>query len=226
MSAPLNLTAIAQSHDREWPEHYLVAHGKNGALASFPVETPMQLRRGERVVLQTSRGLEAGEVRGAASVQQARLLGVGAGTILRPFGDADEKAQSAGEFLAQSLFETGRNLARSLGCSIEILDVDVLHEGRQATVQFVGPTTDGLDRFAAELGRACSVEVVLENLAIPEEAHGGCGKPDCGRSAGGSCSTCGSGGGCSSCGSHKVDMREYFAHLRTQMETAQRTPLV
>src|SRR5437899_2307164 len=110
MSAPLNLTATAQSHDREWPEHYLVAHGKNGALASFPVETPMQLRRGERVVLQTSRGLEAGEVRGAASVHQARLLGVGAGVILRRFSETDRDAQAAALDLAQRIFETGRTV--------------------------------------------------------------------------------------------------------------------
>src|SRR5262245_32182846 len=206
MSAPLDLAAITNSYDREWPEHYLVAHGKNGALASFAVETPMQLRRGDRVVLQTNRGLEAGEVRGQASVRQARLLGVGAGVILRRFGDADEEARTAGQLQAQNLFETGRNLAHNFGLAIEIHDVEVLHDGRQATVQFVSPATADLERFALELGRACDLQVLLENLALPEETHG-CGKPDCGRSAGGSCSTCGSGGGCSSCGSHKADMR-------------------
>ena len=75
------------------------------------------------------------------------------------------------------------------------------------------------------LAAAHDMQVWLENLALPEaeEAHGGCGKPDCGRGEGG-CASCGE-GGCSSCGAGPVDLKPYFAHLREQMEE-RRTPLL
>jgi hypothetical protein len=66
-------------------------------------------------------------------------------------------------------------------------------------------------------------------LAVPAapdaHEHGGCDKPDCGRTAGGGCTSCSSGGGCSSCGSSKVDLRPYFSHLRDKMEAKGRIAL-
>ena len=106
-----------------------------------------------------------------------------------------------------------------------------VHEGPQAISQSAMPEP----HTAMEPGMITSIEpgiyrpgrwgIRLENLSLPKEEHehGGCDKPDCGRESGGGCSTCSTGGGCSTCGSGKTDLREYFGHLRTKMES--RIPL-
>jgi hypothetical protein len=208
---------------------YVVSFGKGGGLGVFSAPEPLALRRGDRVVVGSPRGTEAGTVLCAATVAQARLLGATAsGPLLRPLGLEDGARLMGYDQLAQRLFEAGRRHAQAERLALEILDVEVLLDGQQAIVQFVGDEPQ-LDGFAEALERDFDLQIRLENLAqtnasAPEE-HGGCDKPDCGRNAGG-CTTCSTGGGCSSCGSKKVDMRDYFGHLREKMEKNQRRPLV
>ena len=211
-------------------EHYLVSHGKSGGLGSFVAHEPLGLARGDRVVIDSPRGREIGTILCLAGVRQSRLLGaVSSGTIVRPLNSADEIVLDQARVLEHRLFEASRQLAQSQNLPLEILDVDVFIEGR-AVLQFVGAELAELDAFAQALSASFQLDIRLENLALPEEpadleAHG-CGKPDCGKAEGGGCSTCSTGGGCSSCGTGATDLRPYVSHLRTQMEAANRTPLL
>jgi hypothetical protein len=128
---------------------------------------------------------------------------------------------------AAQVFEHGRCLARQLGLRLEIVDVEVLLDG-QVILQCLGALNANPESFVRQLSRFHALDVRLEDLAVPalEPEGAGCGKPDCGREGQGGCSSCGDGGGCSSCGSSKVDMRDYFLHLRNRMEGQQRTPLL
>jgi cell fate regulator YaaT (PSP1 superfamily) len=220
MTAPPDTTAA---------EHFLVSYGKSGGLGSFSAAEPLALERGDRVIVDTPRGRELGTVLCPASVRQARLLGaVASGTIIRPVTTADDATMAEACSLSQRLFEAGRQLAQSRELSLEILDVDVFFEDR-ALLQFIGADIPELDTFAQTLSDSFHVDIRLENLALPQAPAEvqGCGKPDCGKTAGGgSCSTCSTGGGCSSCGSAATDLRPYFAHLREKMEVGQRTSLV
>jgi cell fate regulator YaaT (PSP1 superfamily) len=211
-------------------EHYLVSHGKSGGLGNFSTEKPLCLRRGDRILIDSPRGREVGTVLCAASVRQSRILGaVSSGTIVRPLAPADESALKHLRDTEQRLFEAGRRLARAQALPLEILDVDMLFEGR-AILQFVGSGESPLEGFVQTLNRTFQLDIRLENLALPEEkrepADQGCGKPDCGKTEGGGCSTCSTGGGCSSCGTGATDIRPYFAHLRAKMEAGNRTPLL
>jgi cell fate regulator YaaT (PSP1 superfamily) len=210
-------------------QEYLVSHGKTGVLGRFLAASPELLQRGDRVVIQGDRGLTLGVVLCAATERQERLLAAApVGRLLRLADEIDEAARQSSQQREQHLFEAARRLALVLDVPMEILDVELALDGSHLILQYLpvagcDPTVL-VDRLAAEQG----VEVWLESLAAPvaEEAHdhGGCGKPDCGKSEGG-CSSCGT-GGCSSCGSGKVDMAAYFAHLRTKMDAERRTPLL
>jgi hypothetical protein len=204
-------------------DQFVVSFGKSGALGVFNAPAPLVLRRGDRVVVRTPRGVEVGTVLCAATVRQARLLGAtGMGELLRPFGTDDANRLPELAQLGQAVYAAAQEHVGGVG--IAILDVEVLLDGHQAIVQYVGADVS-LDTFAQALEARFALAVRLENLAQPAmpHEHGGCDKPDCGR---GGCSTCGSGGGCASCGSAKVDMRDYFAHLREKMQHNQRRPLV
>jgi cell fate regulator YaaT (PSP1 superfamily) len=210
-------------------DQFVVSFGKGGAVGVFNAPAPLLLRRGDRVIVHTPRGTEVGSVLCAATIRQARLLGATAsGSLLRPLSAEDEQRLPELAQLAQQVYDAGRCRVQQDQLALEILDVEVLFDRNQAILQFVGEAAD-LDEFAHALERDFDLEVRLENLAQPGAAdtheHGGCDKPDCGRNAGG-CTTCSTGGGCTSCGSSKVDMRQYFAHLRDKMEKDQRRPLL
>jgi hypothetical protein len=209
-------------------DQFICSFGKSGALGVFNAPAPMVLRRGDRVVVRTPRGIEIGSVLCPASVRQARLLGAtAAGDLLRPLSADDVTRAAELNAVAQTVYDEARRQIGITQLAIEVLDVEILLDGRQAIVQHVGDDPR-LDEWAHALEQRFTIAVRLENLAQPAahaEEHAGCDKPDCGRNAGG-CSECSTGGGCSSCGSGKVDMREYFAHLRQKMENSQRRPLL
>lgn len=212
-------------------DQFVASYGKSAAVGVFACDQPLPLTRGARVLLRTPRGVEAGTVRCPASIRQARLLGATAsGDLLRALSADDELEERNRMSRADALCEAARALAaqRELGC--DILDAELLFDGSQAILQFLG-SDEGTEAFAHELEATFGLAIRLENLAPPaeaaheEESHGGCGKPDCGKEgAGGGCSS--EGGGCSTCGSANVDLRDYFAHLRGKMETDRRVPLL
>jgi hypothetical protein len=211
---------------------YIVSFGKGGGVGVFTAPGGVAgLRRGDRVVIGTPRGTEVGCVLCPATIRQARLLGAtAAGSLLRRVEFQDENRLAEAARLGQRLFEASRTRVKQDQLALEILDVEVLLDCRQAVVQFVGDDAH-LDDLAQSLEGQFDLQVRLENLALlaasqgeDEAHHRGCDRSDCGRAAGG-CSTCSTGGGCSSCGASKVDMRNYFAHLREKMDKSQRVPL-
>jgi PSP1-like protein len=209
--------------------NYLVSHGKNGAFGRFVADLPLLLERGERVVILSNRGVEVGSILCQANARHGQYLGQSpAGKLLRRVSAEDESALVESAGLSRRLFSDSRELAAQFHLPVEILDAEVLLDGATAIIQFLGQADADFAPLVDGLVARHHVQVRLENLALPkepQETHGGCGKPDCGRVDGGGCTSCDS-GGCSSCGGGKVDMKAYFAHLRTKMEERQRTPLL
>jgi cell fate regulator YaaT (PSP1 superfamily) len=207
-----------------------VSHGKNGAFGRFVADLPLFLERGERVVVLSSRGLEVGSILCQANARHGQYLGQSpAGKLLRRVSADDDVALTELTDVSRKLFSESRELAAQFQLPVEILDVEVFLDRATAIIQFLGRADADFAPLVDGLAARHHVQIRLENLALPQEhqeMHGGCGKPDCGRVDGGGCSSCDSGGGCSSCGGGKVDMKAYFAHLRTRMEERQRTPLL
>lgn len=208
---------------------YLVSHGPGGGVGRFAAGGAV-CARGDRVVIETGRGLELGVVLCAATERHARLMAApAAGRLLRVAGADDEALARRLHQRAQGIFETCRRAAAAQGLPVEILDVELLFDGGRAVVQHLRWGECDFAEFAECLRREHGVEVWLDDLSVPaapaEEEHGGCGKPGCGQESG-SCTSCGTGGGCGSCArGSDVDLRAYFAHLRAEMEQ-RRVPLL
>jgi cell fate regulator YaaT (PSP1 superfamily) len=214
---------------------YVVSFGNSGGVGVFTAEEPLALRRGARVVIRSQRGIEAGTVLCTATIGQAWLLGATAsGPLLRVLGADDDSRLTKLRLLAQRVFDSSSQQAIEQSLAIDILDAEILLDGEQAVLHFVGDEPR-LDHFAQTLEHQFELQIRFQNLAQPAphadeeptDEHGGCGKPDCGRKDGdsGGCTTCSTGGGCSSCGV-KVNMRDYFGHLREKMEKSPRRSLV
>jgi cell fate regulator YaaT (PSP1 superfamily) len=210
-------------------QEYLVSYGLTGEFGRFRSAAPLALRRGERVVVRGSRGVEIACVLREATPRHAHFLpNTSVGQLLRRITPRDEQAESAMHVKGQQLFERGRQLATELDLPLELLDVEVLLDGEHAVLHHLRGADADVRPFVSTLSREFALHIVLVDLTRPQEAveheeegdeHAGCGRPNCGREVGGGCSTCGSGGGCGTCGSAKPsDMELYFAQLREQME--------
>jgi hypothetical protein len=208
---------------------YLVSHGNSGGFGRFV--TTLSLRRGDRIVAQTARGLELGTVLCPASHGHLQLLAAtSAGRIVRRAEPADDEMVRSLQLLGRGIFDAAQQMTHDAALALEIVDVQILLDGATAIIQFLGKTPDDCETVARALERKFGLTIVMENLTLTaptaeEEQQHGCGKPDCGR-VGGGCMSCGTDGGCSSCGSGKVDMAAYFLHLRSKVEQRLRTPLL
>jgi hypothetical protein len=213
----------------EFPDQFVASFGKDAGLGCFRAAEPLTLARHDRVLLQTPRGLEVGSILGPATIRQARLLGAQVrGELLRPLTTADDPVIEEMSSLAEKVMTASECLRGELGIGLTLIDAEAFFDLRHALLHILHPNPDDLNVFTAELSDRTDLDVRLANLAIsaePEE-HG-CGKPDCGSGEGG-CSSCSTGGCSTGCGTgaSAVDLRPYFAHLRDQMETKHRVPLV
>jgi hypothetical protein len=153
------------------------------------------------------------------------------GQLLRLADAHDEQAAARMQERGHRLFEDSRRLAVALNLPLEILDVEVLLDGRYAIIHHLCGSPCDERPFISTLTREHDIQVALHDLSVSPEMQehaNGCGRPDCGRGSGGGCSTCGSGGGCSTCGlSQPQDVTAYFAELREKMlASPNRTPLL
>jgi cell fate regulator YaaT (PSP1 superfamily) len=183
-------------------------------------------RRGERVVVRTVRGVEIGTVLREATPRHAGFLpNTTVGPLLRRSTPDDEAAVERQRVRAQELFDRARTLTAELGLALEVLDVELLLDGKNAVLQHLRFGDCDVRELVSTCAREFDVTVQLTDLTrsdVPaaEEEHG-CGS--CGSKGG--CGSCGS-GGCGSCGTaQSEDVRNYFADLRERMER-QRVPLL
>lgn len=214
-------------------QEYLASFGRNGEFGRFRTAAPLQLRRGERVVVRGARGLEIAEVLRPATSRHAHFLpNTSVGQLLRRLTPADEQNECHLRLRAQQVFERGGQLAAEMGLPLLLIDVEVLLDGEHAVLHQLRGQDADVRPFVSTLSREFALHITLvdpsrdrERADVEEDEPLGCGRPDCGHREDGGCGTCGS-GGCGSCGSTTTkDSEAYFAQLRKQMER-QRTALL
>jgi hypothetical protein len=202
------------------PRSYLLNYGKAAELGRFTFEMPAALSRGACVVIQSPRGLELGTVlRPAPGPDSAVGQIPTSGTILRPASSEDRSKTADLHHRCKILFAQGRRLAESLELPLEIVDTEILLDGRNAYVHYLSRSSFDARSLIEELSDRHTLLVRLHNLI--EESHEESGCSSCSsHSAGGGCGNCPS-GGCSSC--VRGDIRETV--VTQTIETASRISL-
>src|SRR5207302_800539 len=188
---------------------YLLSYGKAGEFGRFRSEAPLACQRGSRVVVRSHRGHKLGQVMRAATEQHASFLADQfVGQILRLATDGDLELAARMQRKSQSLFADARAIAASLNLPVEILDAEILLDGRQAVLHHLRWQECDPRPFMDQLSQRYHLLVMLHDLAIapPKSAEdhaegAGCGLPGCHAGQGG-CGSCSS-GGCGSCSNHK-----------------------
>jgi hypothetical protein len=207
---------------------YLVSYGLAGAFGRFHSALPLACARGDRVVVRTHRGLEAGVVLREAVPGHALFLpNSTVGQLLRPFAPADARAEAGLRDRAADIWSRACQLAEHMGLPLAVLDAEPLLDGEHVVLHHLSGSDCDVRPFVSTLSREFSLHILLDDLTpagqellVHDEASCGSGCGSCGSEGG--CGSCGS--GCNSCGSKAADAN-HFAALRAQMER-QRTSLI
>lgn len=180
---------------------FLLSYGCVGDFGRFRADRPMPIRRGDRAVVRSHRGLEMGMVMRPVAPGQGQLLaGKYIGSLVRPATLEDERKATRLQARCQDLFNDSRRLASRFALSMEILDAEILLDERRAIIHYLRWADCDPRAFMDGLAQAHRVLVTLHDLRLPHEEEdeglGGCGSGNCGA---GGCGTCSS-GNCSRCG--------------------------
>jgi hypothetical protein len=139
-------------------------------------------------------GITLGEVLSAVSPNEAT-----AAILLRPVTGQDELLEERLTRYKEEAIQECRQALVDMNCSVELLDVDHLFDGRTLIFYFLGELPDSMQAVPDQLAKRYEKRVRTTELArLLEEGCGpGCGTEKSGCSSSG-CAICLVAGGCSS----------------------------
>jgi hypothetical protein len=194
---------------------YLVTYGQGVYLGRF--RAAAMYGRGDRVVVRSDRGVEAGTV-----LERATTPTLGAvGEILRPIGVVDDATAADHRRRVSAILADAESAVAAAGLPLLFLDGEILLDGSLAILQAVHWADCDATPLFADLSARHGLCVKLADVTTAPSK--GC--PTCGAEKQG-CDSCGTGGGCSSgsCSKGSVksadELTAYFAGLRRQMDAA------
>jgi cell fate regulator YaaT (PSP1 superfamily) len=176
------------TENRNMSRHHFVRVGALGHVGRFTSVDAVSYPRDAKVIVRTSRGLEAGEILGPA--EDTALRGATDGSILRGMTDADELLKSRLEKNRQQAIDacTARIAERNINATL--LDIEHLFDGRSLFFYFLGEVTPEIESITAELAEVYDAAAQFRKFS--ETLAEGCG-PGCGtdEAAGhGGCTLC------------------------------------
>jgi cell fate regulator YaaT (PSP1 superfamily) len=163
------------AENRDMSRHHFVRVGALGHVGRFTSVDAVSYPRDAKVIVRTSRGLEAGEILGPAA--DTALRGATDGSILRGMTDADELLKSRLEKNRQQAIDacTARLSDRKINATL--LDIEHLFDGRSLFFYFLGEVTPEIESITAELAEVYDAAAQFRKFS--ETLAEGCG-PGCG----------------------------------------------
>jgi cell fate regulator YaaT (PSP1 superfamily) len=164
---------------------YIARHGVMRFLGEFTPTPDTAYARGLQVILQTERGLEAGEILCEATPRAVSMLTEPTrGQIVRTMTQADddhalnlhscEEAEFArcGEFVSQRKLQ------------MELVDVEHLFGGERIVFYFLAEKRVDFRELVKDLAREYRTRIEMRQIGVRDEAklladYGDCGKPVC-----------------------------------------------
>lgn len=169
-------------------QQHLVRFGVMGWIGRFGSAEAVQYAPGQRVICQTFRGLEIGEVLDDQFVGESLTV---CGDILRPVAKADGLILTRlNKHRLRAIEACGRMLAEQ-GVQAILLDAEQTFDGKNLFFYFLGEVTPEVEEITGLLAE--EYEAKVQSRKFTDLLVNGCG-PGCG----GEASKCGT-GGCGNC---------------------------
>ncbi len=143
---------------------YLVRYGCTAQIGVFGTIHIADAQRGERVVLQTTRGSELGEI--LQTSRDSELPARPTGELLRRAGEQDEARGRAHREQAHASLSEIQNLLVERGVMVQLIDAERLLDGESLVYYYLGPSSTGLGPLAVELGERLQQRVRFQQLEL------------------------------------------------------------
>ena len=167
---------------------HLVRVGTIGHVGRFTASDATRYVRGSRVICETVRGLEVGEV-----LADADDYGAADGTISRGVTTQDDLLLARLQRNRDDAVAACERMIADRGLPAVLIDVEHLFDGKSLYFYFLGEVTAELSQLTSELAETYEAQVQFRKFT--DTLLEGCG-PDCGTEA--AAGGCGE-GGCGSC---------------------------
>lgn len=204
---------------------YLVRYGKAGEFGRFRAQKPLQLFKGDLVLIETHRGKETGEILSPSTSTIAKFLpNTTVGKLFSTLSPQDDSLAQLNHLKSSLIFEAAKKISLDLALPVMIVEAELLFDGKHAVLHLLtSPKTDVRD-LVSKLSQDFDMHIYVENISQPQEEEklaedlGSCGSGNCGSKESG-CGTCSS-GGCGSCSTTKEKKPALEANA------SQRKPLI
>jgi len=163
---------------------YVVRYGSMRQLGVMG-SRPEALRRGDRVIARTPRGVEVADVLCEATEDAlAHLDNPPSGQILRRVEDDDLQALRDLDARRNEFFDTCHSEITSLALAMKLIDVELLFGGDRVVVYYLSEDRVDFRELVRILNERLKTRVEMRQVGIRDEAklladYGDCGKPVC-----------------------------------------------
>lgn len=168
-------------------QRYLIRYGSLGWVGRFGTVDGVECRFRDRVVVQTNRGREIGEVLSDPDDRASAGTEKPIGEVLR-VASADELHQysSRSSRILDRVIDQSRAVLTEKDLPVEVVDGEILFDGESAVLYFLGESHPDAGPLVTDVAQQHDLErIELCPVIDPPASGGGCGKPGCG---GGGCS--------------------------------------
>jgi nitrite reductase/ring-hydroxylating ferredoxin subunit len=173
----VQLPAASQAEaGAEVVRHALVRFGAMGYVGRFRSQQPLALVRGSRVVVESSRGMEIGEVlwSGAADSELVQNQ-PDSGVVLREITESDAVTEKLLRDRVRPAFEACRQLLDDRQVPVELIDAEQLLDGQTIIFYFLGDPPPALADITAELTGRFEAHVQFRPFGDRLDDCGACG---------------------------------------------------
>jgi cell fate regulator YaaT (PSP1 superfamily) len=167
------------------PETYVVRYGQMRFLGEYRGLEGQGHPRGQRVIVQSDRGTELGEVLCPATDRAALFLeNPFRGAILRVASEADLQAVAKLADRQKEGFRTCREFIAQRRLQMDLVDVEALFGGERMVFYYLAERRVDFRELVKDLARAFRTRIEMRQIGVRDEAklladYGDCGKPVC-----------------------------------------------
>jgi cell fate regulator YaaT (PSP1 superfamily) len=164
---------------------YVVRYGVMRSLGVFTNSRGETLRRGNRVIARTERGLEVGEVlMEAGDDVVAKISDPRRGQVLRVMTPDDERESRRLLEQQQREFETCKKHIAAMNLPMEMVDVEQMFGGERVVVYYLSEARVDFRELVKVLANEFQTRIEMRQIGVRDEAklladYGDCGKPVC-----------------------------------------------
>ncbi|HEY4311583.1 MAG TPA: regulatory iron-sulfur-containing complex subunit RicT [Pirellulales bacterium] len=166
-------------------QKYVVRYGVMRTLGVFSTSRGENFLRGDRVIVRTDRGLEAGEILCPATEETTgQLPDAQRGQILRQMTGDDENELSRMREQERNEFETCRRVVGELQLPMKVVDVEHVFGGERVVIYFLAENRVDFRNLVKTLASEFQTRIEMRQIGVRDEAklladYGDCGKPVC-----------------------------------------------